>query len=287
MDDPTGVLERLGLTEYERQALTQLLSLGRTTAPNLAEAAGIPKARVYGVLDALAGEGYVKVFPGRPKEYQPRPPAELLDRAEENRRQEYEQFVESIESRRGEFLAEFGPRYERAGEDITPAEELFHVVDVGEASERETRRIYHEADDRVRVLSKAFEYRTDVEPALSEALDRGIDVRVLLLHPDHIPAEDRQRHAEVVAELAAEYPAVEHRFSTRPLPWRGTLADPSMEYDTGEAIFLVQADDVPNHMRQAAITGNGAFVAGLARYFELVWEHESVAGADVDADDKR
>jgi len=33
---------------------------------------------------------------------------------------------------------------------------------------------------------------------------------------------------------------------------------------------------VPNHMRQAAITENGAFVAGLKRYFGLIWEHESI-----------
>jgi len=284
MVDPTGVLERLGLTEYEREAVAQLLSLGRTTAPNLAEAAGIPKARVYGVLDSLVEMGYVEEFPGRPKEYQPRPPEELLDCAEENRRQEYEQFVADLEERRESFLAEFGPRYERAGQEITPAEELFHVVDVGEASERETRRIYHEAAERVRVLSKAFEYREALEPALDEALDRGVDVRVLLLHPAHIPPEDRERHADLVAELDATRPGIDYRFSIRPLPWRGTLADPSDDYDTGEAIFLVQADDVPNHMRQAAITGNGAFVAGLARYFELVWNHDSVDDIDADPD---
>jgi hypothetical protein len=29
-------------------------------------------------------------------------------------------------------------------------------------------------------------------------------------------------------------------------------------------------------MRQAAITDNGSFVAGMKRYFELIWEYESV-----------
>lgn len=28
-------------------------------------------------------------------------------------------------------------------------------------------------------------------------------------------------------------------------------------------------------MRQAAVTDNGSFVAGLSRYFDLIWEHES------------
>jgi hypothetical protein len=30
-------------------------------------------------------------------------------------------------------------------------------------------------------------------------------------------------------------------------------------------------------MRQAAVTENGSFVAGLGRYFDLIWEHESVS----------
>jgi hypothetical protein len=29
-------------------------------------------------------------------------------------------------------------------------------------------------------------------------------------------------------------------------------------------------------MRQAAITENGSMVAGLKRYFDRVWDHESV-----------
>jgi len=270
------MLDRLGLTEYEATALRELLTLGRTTAPNLAEATGIPKARIYGVLESLSDRGYIKIIPGRPKEYQAKPPADILDRARENRRQDYEQFCQEIEGMREAFLAEFRPRFERASEDITPTEELFHVVDVGEPSERETRRLYQEAAERVRIVTNSFAYIDSVEPALSGALDRGVDVAVLMLHPDHLPDEKAEVQAEVVGYLREAYPAVDVRFSTAKLPMRGTLIDPSLDYDSGRAILLVEEPDVPNHMRQAAITGNGSFVAGLQRYFELVWEHESV-----------
>jgi sugar-specific transcriptional regulator TrmB len=64
--DGTDLFDALDLTEYEELALSNLLRLGRTTAPNLAEATGIPKARIYGVLDGLADNGFVKVIPGRP-----------------------------------------------------------------------------------------------------------------------------------------------------------------------------------------------------------------------------
>jgi sugar-specific transcriptional regulator TrmB len=274
-DVPTDMLERLGLTEYEQTALAELLTLGRTTAPNLAEATGIPKARVYGVLDSLADRGYIEVIPGRPKEYQPKSPAEVLDRAVENRRQEFEQYRQDLDGMRERFLAEFRPRYERASEDVRPAEELFHVVDVGEPSETETRRLYREADERVDVITKSFEYLEAVEPVLSGALDR-VEVRALLNHPDLLSAENREIQANTVGRLRESYPGVALRFSTGQLPWRGTLTDPSMAYDSGEAIFLVEEPSVPNHMRQAAITGNGSFVAGLKRYMDLVWDHESV-----------
>ncbi len=276
----SDVFDRLGLTEYERDALIKLFDLGRTTAPNLAEATGIPKARIYDVLDSLADEGYVDVIPGRPKEYIAKRPTEVLDRAAENRRQSFERFKQEIAQNREAFLSEFQPRYEHATEGNRPAEELFRVVDVGEPSESGTQRIYHTATDSVRVLSKAFEYLDRIEPAFADAVERGLDVRILLLSPDRLAQQARDRQAETVAHITDAYPSVGIRYSERPLPWRGTIADPSMEYDTGTAILLVQEDEVPNHMRQAAITENGSFVAGVGRYFDLVWTHESSPAGD-------
>jgi sugar-specific transcriptional regulator TrmB len=278
-DASAELFDRLDLSEYERTALAELLTLGRTTAPNLAEAAGIPKARVYGVLGALADRGFVEVIPGRPKEYKPKSPAEILDRAAENRRQEFEQFRRDLEGVRDDFLAEFQPRYERARKEITPTEELFHVVDVGEPSESETRRLYHEAGERVAVITNSFAYFETVEPAFADATER-VHVDALFLHPNLLAPEKRPVQADTVEYIRSEYPDVGVRFSTDRLPWRGTLVDPSMDYDSGEAIFLVEEPDVPNHMRQAAITGNGSMVAGLKRYFDLVWEHESVGSVD-------
>ncbi|EMA29545.1 TrmB family transcriptional regulator [Haloarcula japonica] len=277
MSDPADVFDLVGLTEYEATALEQLLSLGRTTAPNLAEASGIPKARVYGVLESLSDRGFIKVIPGRPKEYQPKSPEEILDRAVENRKQSYESFAADVDAHRDAFLAEYEPRFERASENISPTAELFHVVDVGEPSERETRRLYDDADETLRVITNSFAYLDSVEGALAETLDRGVEVSVLFLHPDELPAEKAAVQADIVDRLTAEHPAVDLRFSTEKLPWRGTLVDPSMDYDSGEAILLVEEPDVPNHMRQAAITDNGSFVAGMKRYFDLIWEYESIS----------
>jgi sugar-specific transcriptional regulator TrmB len=286
MTDAAGDwFETLGLTEYEATALAELLTLGRTTAPNLAEATGIPKARIYGVLESLSDRGYVKVIPGRPKEYQAKSPADLLDRAVENHRQDFEAFAAAVDEMRAEFLAEFRPRFETASEDIRPAEELFHVVDLGEPSERETKRMYREAEEQVHAVTKSFEFFESVEPAFADAIDRGVEISVLLLAPSFLSESPRDKpsiQAGIVDRIREEYPGVEIRFSTGKLPFRGTIADPSLEYETGTAILVVEEEDVPNHMRQAAITDNGSFVAGLKRYFDLIWEYESVKLPEAD-----
>jgi len=273
--DAERLLGPLDLTEYERTALEELLVLGRTTAPDLSEATGIPKNRIYGVLDELGDRGFVKVIPGRPKTYQPKPPAEILDRGVENRRQEFEEDRHELDEVREELLERFGPLFEQASEDITPTEELFYVVDVGEASERETRSLYHEANNEVYVITKSLEYLDSIESALADALDRGVAIQMLFLNPDLLDEENREIQSDIVETIRREYSEVELRFSEQSLPWRGTFADPSMDYETGKAILLVEEKDVPLSMRQAAVTENGSFVAGLKRYVDLIWEYEA------------
>ena len=267
--------DALGLTEYEATALEGLLTQGRTTAPTLAESTGIPKARIYGVLDSLAEAGYVKLIPGRPKHYQPKPPDEILERAIGNSRQDHESFRQSIEALREEFLATFEPVYEQATDEVRPAEALFWVVDVGEQSERETRELYRAADEAVYAMTKSFAFFESIEPAVADALERDISVNVLLLEPDRIEPANVERQRAIVETIRESYPAIDLRYSQDQLPWRGTFIDPAPDYSAGKAILLVEEEDVPNYLRQAAVTENGSFVAGLKRYFDLVWAYES------------
>ena len=148
-------------------------------------------------------------------------------------------------------------------------------MDVGEASERETRQLFHEADDEAYVMSKSFEFFESVRPAIEDALNRDVAVSVLLLDPERIEPEKRDTRERIVDTIDADFPAIDLRVSEDQLPWRGTFVDPSPDYSTGKAILLVEEEEVPNYLRQAAITENGSFVAGLSRYFDLVWEYES------------
>lgn len=280
-DDADDFFSLLDLTEYEETALKELLILGRTTAPDLAEATGIPKARIYGVLDTLSEAGYIKIILGRPKQYQPHDPEAIVDRAIMNKQDSYERFKNEATRVADDFVDSYSPVRDRDIDELSPTEDLFYVVDVGEPSEQETRRLFREADEEVFVLTKSFGYLDTIEPAMRSALDSGVTVDVLMLAPGHLTPENRQEQAEIRSFLTETFPSVTVRITDRVLPWRGTFADPDLQYETGQGLLLVEQEEVPNHLRQAAVTENPAFVAGLWQYFDLLWNHESEPAKNV------
>lgn len=226
----------------------------------------------------------MKLIPGRPKQYEPHEPADIVDRAIENQRHTYEQFRTEVKLTEASFVDAYTSIRDRGVDEFSPTEDLFHVVDIGEPSERETRRLFRTATNRVFPLTKSLGYIDAIRPAMRDALDRGVTVDVLMLATEHLSTGNEQRQREIRATLAADFPGVEVRISERLLPWRGTFIDPSLSYDSGQGLLLIKQEAIPNHRRQAAVTENPSFVAGLWQCFDLLWRHEScpdeVAGAD-------
>lgn len=71
MDQPADItpLLSLGLTGYEASAYVALTRRGRATGAEVARIAGLPRQRIYDVLDGLVGRGLAAVEPGRPARY--------------------------------------------------------------------------------------------------------------------------------------------------------------------------------------------------------------------------
>ncbi|MDY7080894.1 MAG: TrmB family transcriptional regulator, partial [Halobacteria archaeon] len=87
-------------------------------------------------------------------------------------------------------------------------------------SETETRQLYHDAEREVNVLTKSFEYFESIEPALREALERGIDVQILFLEPNLLSEKNEEVQRDIIGHIDEEYPAIDYRFSVERLPWR-------------------------------------------------------------------
>jgi len=62
-------LKKLGFTEYETKIYIKLLELGPSKATEITKISGVPKNKVYELLDKLSREGIVELVPTIPKKY--------------------------------------------------------------------------------------------------------------------------------------------------------------------------------------------------------------------------
>ena len=92
-----GVVEKLqkvGLTEYEAKVYVGLLGDHLSTATRLSEKSGVPRTRIYSVLQSLASKGWVKIYSGIPLLFKAVDPQAVFERIKED----YTEFLESVEA---------------------------------------------------------------------------------------------------------------------------------------------------------------------------------------------
>ncbi len=260
-----------GMTGYQIKALLTLIKHGEAKASDISELSGIPKAKVYSVLDQLVNSGLIGKIPGRPIRYKAKPPEEIVDRLKYNLMTEYSNKLKMIEEVEEQLINDLKYLY-------TPTEvgykDLIRVISVGEASERETKLLYQEATREIDIISKSFEYYPKVRKEIIGASNRGVKIKVLLLGEKFLSDTSKGVQREILRLLRSETDA-EVRLSETTLPLRGTIVDPSYEYKTGKAIFVVEDPKIPLYLRDAAVTENPSLVAGMKKYFDLIWEYES------------
>ena len=269
--DIERIFESLGLSMYQARVLFSLIKHGEAKASDISELSGVPRAKVYSVLDQLVDMGFVDKKPGRPAKYKPKPPEKIVERLKYNILLDYTKRLKIVEEVESDLL-------ERLKEFYSPSEvrakELIRVIRVGEPSERETRLLYLEAKKEINIISKSFEYYPKVRKELVEAAKRGVKIKILLLGEEFLSDSTKKVQEEILRLVKKELDA-EVRLSKTILPLRGTIVDPSYEYKTGKAIFVVEDPETPLYLRDAAVTENPSLVAGMKKYFDLIWEYES------------
>ncbi|MDD5144335.1 helix-turn-helix domain-containing protein [Methanoregula sp.] len=78
VQDIVEALKKQGFTKYEARTYLALVRLGKSTAREIGESAGVPQGRVYTVLNNLASRGFVNVQEGSPAIYCAPDPAEIF-----------------------------------------------------------------------------------------------------------------------------------------------------------------------------------------------------------------
>jgi sugar-specific transcriptional regulator TrmB len=94
MESVAEKLRKIGLTEYEAKAYLCLLRDHLNTAGKLSEKSGVPRTKIYSVLESLARRGWVKVYSGAPLLFRAISPREVFERI----KRDYSDFLRSVQA---------------------------------------------------------------------------------------------------------------------------------------------------------------------------------------------
>jgi len=170
MQSATNILETLsylGLTEYQAKAYVALLLPGDSTAEEVATLSGVPRSKVYQVLDGLKEQGWVKVRKGRPLRFIPQDPRGVLD-------EKMSVLQGNVDKLRSELSARFDE--ESGGERL----EVEVVSGRDAALEKELQLLT--SAEHIIVMTGSLYYPEELEaivPILHRATEKGVTVVVV------------------------------------------------------------------------------------------------------------
>ncbi len=167
-------LGRLGLSEYGAKTYAALVEGGPSGVGSLARRTGIPRARLYDVLQRLRDHAFVEVVDERPLRFKARPPRDALADAVRFLEAQVEQAAVALES-----------LYTR---EHRPEADLGMVLQGTAAVRRKARRMVEEAKRRVLLLQCLPQTFRELEDLL--AAREGLACRVAT---DSLPVLARAR----------------------------------------------------------------------------------------------
>ncbi len=86
-------LQHVGLTEYEAKVYLALLNTHLSTATQASEKSGVPRTKIYAVLESLDSKGWVRVYSGVPILFKAVAPSSVFEKVKED----YAQLLESAQ----------------------------------------------------------------------------------------------------------------------------------------------------------------------------------------------
>lgn len=251
----TTPLLNLGLNRYEAGAYVALTRRGRATGAEVARIAGLPRQRIYDVLDGLVGWGLATVEPGRPAYYAAVDPNQAIALLLDAQRRALEEF----EQEAARAVALLAPAY-RAGRAETDPLNYIEVLREPGAIAKRFGELQSGAQRELLIFTKP---PYAVDPAENteglELLSRGVVARSVYERSvyDDPAVVDAVRHfigvgeeARVVDRLPLKLVVIDERVAVF------TMEDP-IAGSTGLTIMIVE---------------HPGFAGLLKLAFEHVWD---------------
>ncbi|ARS90483.1 TrmB family transcriptional regulator [Natrarchaeobaculum aegyptiacum] len=255
-DDSAELLAELGLSNYEARAYVTLAEHGAMTADDLAAESGVPRGRVYDVLNGLVDRALVRADDGRPRTYTHVEPTAAVDRLLERRVDELEQrrtSYEHVADRAETTLSALAPDHDGG--------EGFATSALGDEAARDLLdERFAAADASVRVVVQSLDVGPELRSAavarIEQLLERGVEVRLL--------ATDFANATETLERLVDD--GLEVRVAERVPPQRFIL------FDDQEVCLEVVNPAADDELLAVVDFRDVDLAASLGRSFDDLWE---------------
>lgn len=263
MQDPQlRPLVELGLTGYEASAYLALTRRGHATAAEVARIGGLPRQRVYDVLQGLVARGLATAAAGRPVRYAAQPPADALGALLEQQRAALERLEHDV----ADTVAHLTPAY-REGRGATDPLDFIEVLRDPAAIARRFAELEASVQREILVFTKppyAIEPAENVEGL--QLLRR--DVRARSVYERSVYGDTGQVAAVRTFVAAGEQARIVDR-----LPLKLVVIDERVTMFTLEDPV---AGDPP--ALTIMVVEHPAFATLLKEAFERVWERAEPFG---------
>ncbi len=213
----TRKLQGLNLSGYEARSYLTLIRRGPSRGPDLALQAGVPRQKIYDVLDSLAAKGFAEIISDKPRVYTAVEPGGALASYLVRKRQERDAWL--ADQRR--LIEELRAEMERLPPGAHHAPEALPRVrvlgDPEEAAARLRQLLEEVRIEWLDCLAEPGRSASEHVGAVLAAARRGADCR-LLVEPGW------EFHRRELAALVSDEARIEVR-STRRLPMHFALSD--------------------------------------------------------------
>ncbi|MCE1253513.1 MAG: TrmB family transcriptional regulator [Anaerolineae bacterium] len=187
-EDITLSLKNLGFTEYESKAYLSLLRQAPLSGYAVARDSGVPRSKIYEVLDNLVSRGDVFISHGEPVLYSPKPPQELIESRRLLMARQLQDAQKELE------LFQNQPTGGDLIWDIRGRDEIFFRFNelIGRAAQQILLQIWQEDFDEIR-------------SALAQAAQRGVKINIVAYGPLNFEPAGVYIHEPGGDEITREY----------------------------------------------------------------------------------
>jgi HTH-type transcriptional regulator, sugar sensing transcriptional regulator len=174
-------LQDVGLNAYESRAYLVLIGHASFKALEVAGRAGIPRQKIYEVLDSLVEKGFVRVVQGKAKMFSAVEPSLALDGYLKRKRESFEN--EWLERQRlaGMLGDDLSKTFSDGNQGHGPLDYLRIVADTAQTAEEYRRMLLASKSEYVEFARPPYGVDPGREPILQQMLASGLSCRLLFM----------------------------------------------------------------------------------------------------------